>query len=99
MRGALVDDVDQPIKQADVWLTGYWMLGLTKHGFQVADVRSDTQGRFEIHGLWPGEYQLQFGAPGFERQRQPSLTLQAERRSIAEGQYPPTARKGRSRAR
>ena len=30
--------------------------------FTVANVRSGVQGRFEIRGLWPGRYELQFQA-------------------------------------
>ena len=75
VHGVLVDEVGQPIRQRYVWLNGYWSIGASKRGFQMPEIRSDDQGRFEIRGLWPGEYQLQVLAEGTETPQPRAFTL------------------------
>jgi hypothetical protein len=76
IHGVVVDEAGQPVPQADVYLTAWSSQGSTQSVFGVTGTRCDAQGRFEIRGLWSGDYELQFGADDFERQRQPKFKLQ-----------------------
>jgi protocatechuate 3,4-dioxygenase beta subunit len=75
VRGVLVDEAGQPIRQGYVFFSGYWSIGASKRGFQMPEIHSDDQGRFEVRGLWPGEYQLQVLAEGIETPQPRAVTL------------------------
>jgi hypothetical protein len=72
VRGFLTDEAGQPIRRADVFLTGFWNVGVRQHSFQIFVNRADDRGRFEIRGLWPGRYQVGFTAEDLES---PSRTV------------------------
>lgn len=74
MRGRIVEERGQAMKNVEVALTMQWRMGNMGYGISLGKPRTDEQGRFEFAGLWAGDdYQLQFSVAGFGKYESPYI--------------------------
>ncbi len=67
IRGVLHDDQGQPIVGSDVNLRAGMTTDSSSIEFGLAQTLSDSEGKFEFLGLWPGdEYSIRVNADGYE---------------------------------
>ncbi len=69
VRGSVVDETGQPVRDAAVALHTSWEKGDVSVGAVLAETRTDGQGGYWFGGLWPGDvYNVcALGAEGYER--------------------------------
>jgi hypothetical protein len=68
LRGRLVNDAGQPVELAEIQLMVNIMFGNWGTGFVCGTFKTDTEGKFEVGGLWPGDkYDIQVSAKGYEK--------------------------------
>ncbi|MGA2060894.1 MAG: hypothetical protein ABSG67_10465 [Thermoguttaceae bacterium] len=78
IRGMLIDDAGQPIKDAPVDLWSYWSGGSWSIGSRTDSCTSDAQGKFEFAALWPGDrYHLMIAPEGFDKYESEQMTGKA----------------------
>ncbi len=75
IKGTLVDDAGQPLRNAPVHLETMWRTGSGGIGFRLLSFDTDGKGAFEVRGLWPGDdYNLLVEAEGYEKHQTARVT-------------------------
>ena len=78
VHGRLIDDQGHPVAAAVTHLNTMWNSAAGGIGFAMKTAATDSQGRFEFSGLWPGdEYHVAFEREGFDKQETASVTGRA----------------------
>jgi protocatechuate 3,4-dioxygenase beta subunit len=78
LRGRLIDDRGSPVAGAVTHLNTMWSSAAGGIGFTMKTAATDSQGRFEFSGLWPGdEYHVAFEHEGFDKQETAVVTGRA----------------------